>query len=181
METLVQKYEKLSKSKILIEANNNEYEINFEKAHFKHLAGIQYLNDIKLLNANATAIFNKCKSKKITLKDLKKSSKFQENEVDLRIEALNSILELFLNSKYLNESEFKRMYRYSRITSDVVIVFEIASQKNKNIFLHSKINNSILTPVSLYSVDANELKDKLRRDSVPLKTLYSWKIIYKKI
>lgn len=181
MKTLVQKYEKLTKSTILIEANNQEYEINFEPAHFKHLAGIHYLNDVKLLNVSATKLFNMCKSSKVNLSTLKRSDHFINNNIDLRIEALNNILELFLNSKYITGSEFRKMYKYSAIKSNVVIIFHIVNQESNSIFLHTKINTktNVLTPVSLYSVPKSEVIDLRSINAVRLKPLYSWKAIYK--
>lgn len=181
MKALVKKFDKLSNSNIIIEANNIEYQLKFDAVHFKHLLGVQYLKDIKELNLNAIRFYNKCKANKIKKTKLKQSSHYIEKKIEQRLMILENILEVFLNTKYFTGNEFRLMFPYSKIESTAVLQFKLSAKESKLALLHVKIDESqkIFVPISLYTVDENQFEGLRIRSCLKKRRVYSWKIINK--
>lgn len=178
MDSLILKYDKLTKVRLLFEVNRKEYIIQFSPVHFKHLIGIQHLTDLPGVENNASGFYRRCKSGKVSI-DYLKQSKHWSLKVHERILILENILEILLKCNVLNKKEYKLMYLGSKVRSDITLVFDIVHIKYNFAFLHLKYDegSKVYHPISLYCVNEEEYIKRTRMNNVKNRNVYSWKII----
>lgn len=116
-----------------------DIDLRFDRGHFHHLAGFQYLRDIDFIRtAEREAVFLAVLEERITMALLEKSPNFQK--ISPRLTVLNN-LENYLDSdqlifRYLEEKSFSKIkadYLLENHLNDSVSYLFIA--KNNNCFV----------------------------------------------
>lgn len=121
-----------------------DIDLRFDRGHFHHLAGFQYLRDIDFIRtAEREVVFHAVLEERITMASLKKSPNFQK--ILPRLSVLNN-LENYLDSdqlifRYLEEKSF------SKIKADYLL----ENHLNDSIsYLFIAKNNEWFAAVSLF-------------------------------
>lgn len=94
--------------------NNVEIPLRFYEDKFFHLSGLHYLKDISKINnaANTTDVFKKIIDNKITHQDLKSGAKFEEKNLQDRIDRVADLSRL-LDSAIFDKS-VTQVYKYNK-------------------------------------------------------------------
>lgn len=149
---------------------------NFDLSEFKHLSGIEKLNDIqvKFKNLSSKTLIQKIINYEIDYNDLQKSIYFNkklnsssENKsytLNDRLKVLSIIYDLFHNGNYKifdwlrNVSKEKRPFN-SKISADYMFKFYSSDNKTISFFVESKNDKSIISPVSIFPTDLTYSND----------------------
>lgn len=105
----------------------------FRKNDFKHLIGLQYLNDLGQLKTGAEVIYDKIKEQEITLLELERSIHYSER-VETRLNDFYQIFPIFITQ--FSEPNFaifrcshSTVHPHSKITADYMCVFHYLNHR----------------------------------------------------